>query len=149
MNPSTVYSALKRLEKQKIVQQQSNNKVTTIVISNWFKYQSKPVDAKVDFNNDLRQVQQQNNTIQEYKNKEEEKLPVANKQQVLSWGKGVQGERGGSLLPKKDSGNNLNDLRVFLKEDDESLMKKADEKWMKKAAKDAGMSLVDFKRAVS
>ena len=39
MNPSTLYSALKRLEASTIIQQQSNTTSTTITICNWWEYQ--------------------------------------------------------------------------------------------------------------
>ncbi len=39
LNPSTLYSALKRLEASSVIQQHSNKKSTTISICNWWKYQ--------------------------------------------------------------------------------------------------------------
>lgn len=80
LNPNTLYSALKRLEVQQVIQQQTNNKSTTITILNWSLYQSKQDDTNKAVNSTLREVQQQTNSpiyIQEYKNKEERDTSVS------------------------------------------------------------------------
>ena len=65
INPNTFYATLKRLEKQKIITQVSNNKYTSISILNWSRYQGN--DNTKD-NNKITTRQQQDNTIQEVNN---------------------------------------------------------------------------------
>jgi hypothetical protein len=62
LKPTTAYSALKRLQKAKIISLVSDNKMTTISICNWHDYQSSD-DNKMTTN------RQQNDTEQELKSK--------------------------------------------------------------------------------
>lgn len=79
LNPSTVYKILKRLEeKYKIVTLRSNNKFTTISLSNWAKYQSQTLVVTQSGNNKVTTKEQQSNTIQEYKNKRIKKIYIYN-----------------------------------------------------------------------
>ena len=64
LNPSTLYSALKRLEASTIIRQQSNSASTTIYICNWWKYQQ-------DVNTSSSDRRVAVNTIQEKKRKKE------------------------------------------------------------------------------
>lgn len=63
LNPSTLYSALKRLEASTIIQQQSNKTSTTISICNWWEYQQ-------DVNKTSNKLQSTVNTKQEKKKKD-------------------------------------------------------------------------------
>jgi DNA-binding transcriptional regulator YhcF (GntR family) len=67
INPSTLYKAIKRLEKAKMVTQVSNNKFTIISICNWKLYQG---NGNSIGNNKVTTKEQQSNTKQELKNKE-------------------------------------------------------------------------------
>ncbi len=68
IKPITYYYILKRLEKKyDLITQVSNNRFTTITVKNWKNYQMP--DNNTD-NNKITTGQQQNNTTQEYKNKE-------------------------------------------------------------------------------
>jgi hypothetical protein len=77
IKPTTFYQGLKRLEKKwKVLTQKTNNKFTEISLVNWYKYQSN--DNAND--NAMTTNRQQNDTLQEVKNKElrnkeEEKIP--------------------------------------------------------------------------
>lgn len=71
IKPSTFYQTLKRLENMNIIQQQSNNKMTTVTIVNWSIYQSKPDRDKTEYKQNVSEMQQESNTIQEHKNKED------------------------------------------------------------------------------
>jgi len=66
INPSTLYSTLKRLENDKIITLESNNKWTLISICNWSKYQQQ---ININFNNKSTTGQQQINTLIRSKNK--------------------------------------------------------------------------------
>lgn len=71
IHPSSVYRALQKLEKLKIIEQQSNNKRTTSTITNWFKYQANRTSDSEGANSTSRESEQQSNTKQEYRNKKE------------------------------------------------------------------------------
>lgn len=62
INPNTVYATLKRLEKSKMITQESNNKYTVIRICNWKKYQG---DDNTNDNSQITSRQQPDNTKQE------------------------------------------------------------------------------------
>lgn len=71
INPNTVYSVLKRLEKKyKIINNHSNNKYTTISLLNWSKYNEYKDTSTQSINNKITTNQQQNNTIQDIKTKD-------------------------------------------------------------------------------
>lgn len=65
VNQSTIYKALKRLERSyKVLSLLVTTKYTEITVLNWAKYQSKNTTG----NNKVTTKEQQSNTIQEYKN---------------------------------------------------------------------------------
>lgn len=76
IKPSTVYQTLKRLSNMNMIELKSNNKMTTVKILNWSKYQANPntkdEGENEQYNNKVNEIQQQSNTIQEYKNKNKE-----------------------------------------------------------------------------
>lgn len=140
---------LKLLEKLQILHIKSTNKYTIVTIINYRKYQDDAESAQHLHNNATTDAQH----LHTDKNIDI-KSSTVDKQQTLSRGLGVQGERGLSL-PNGLSGINyriqedFTDLKAFLKEDDESLRQKAEEKWFKQAARDVGMSVEQFKRSIS
>ncbi len=74
LNPNTVYAVLKRLEKKwQMITLTPNNKYTIINVRNWAKYQETENLITQSDNNKITTRQQQDNTIQEYKNKEYKK----------------------------------------------------------------------------
>jgi len=74
MNPSTVYKALKRLEKKwKMVTLTSNNKYTTVKVVKWHDYQA---TGNTNGNNKVTTREQQGNTKQELKNRELRKKEI-------------------------------------------------------------------------
>jgi len=64
MNPNTFYKALTRLRNRKMVTQSSNNRFTTISITNWHQFQG---TGNSGGNNKVTTGQQQSNTIKEVK----------------------------------------------------------------------------------
>lgn len=71
IKPITYYKVLKRLAKKyDLVTLSSNNKNTTILVKNWNKYQG---DNNTSSNNKVTTKEQQSNTNQEIKNKEDKK----------------------------------------------------------------------------
>lgn len=66
IHESTIYRAIKRLEKAKMVTQKPNNKFTNIYICNWEKYQSSA--NRVGNNKVTTSEQQSNNKVTHYKN---------------------------------------------------------------------------------
>jgi len=76
MNPSTLYKAIKRLEKAKMVTQESNNRYTVLSIVNWGQYQSS--DNTIG-NNKVTTKEQQSNTKQELRIKNKEIKPIPKK----------------------------------------------------------------------
>jgi hypothetical protein len=68
INPNTLYSSLKRLEKMKIINIKTNNKYTTISILNWSRYQpviNNPINIKSTSNQHYtrnKEVNKYNNT---------------------------------------------------------------------------------------
>lgn len=149
IKPTTVYQTLKRLEKMEMIELKSDNKMTTITVVNWSSYQANLSSENIEKN----QIRQQNDTIQEYKNKEEEKSVVAETEQSLSG----EGCREGSSLPRNSrtqeqtgsNQGNLDQLKVFLKVDDESVRQKTEEDWLKQSARAVGMSVEAFKKSIS
>lgn len=69
IKPSTVYQTLKRLEKYNSVNLKSNNKMTTITIKNWMKYQSNPKPEDEQYNNNIT-TKNSNVTLNKNKNKD-------------------------------------------------------------------------------
>lgn len=68
INPLKAYRLLKRLDKKyNVITLKANNKYTQISVRNWSKYQ----EGVLDVNNQRTTSEQQVNTKQEYKNKEE------------------------------------------------------------------------------
>jgi len=68
-NNNTIYKALKRLEKAKMVTSVATNKKTTIRICNWNNYQG---NGNQSGNNKVTTKQQQSNTLNRYKNKDKD-----------------------------------------------------------------------------
>jgi hypothetical protein len=74
INASTLYKAIRRLEKAKMVTLSSNNKFTILTITNWHKYQG---NGNSSGNNKVTTKEQQSNTYKEVKNKELKKYITA------------------------------------------------------------------------
>src|SRR5699024_11095684 len=68
MNPSTFYKYLKVLESMKMIELKSNNKMTTVTISNWGLYQENPTESCQQNDNEITTKEQQNNTNKNVKN---------------------------------------------------------------------------------
>lgn len=65
INESTVYKAIKRLEKAKMVTQVSNNRYSTVLVLNWHRYQG---------DGNTPQEQRSNNEVTHYKKREVRKV---------------------------------------------------------------------------
>lgn len=78
-NNNTIYKALKRLEKAKMVTISATNKRTTINICNWSQYQG---NGNQSGNNKVTTKQQQSNTLIRIKNKERESNTVGLQKQT-------------------------------------------------------------------
>lgn len=78
IKPTTIYQALQRLKKARMIDIQSNNKYSTITIVNWHKYQH-PDDSRSD--NKQTTTKQPTDTKQEVinKNKNNKRSDVENK----------------------------------------------------------------------
>ena len=68
INPSTFYKYLKTLEKLKMINLKSNNKMTIVTIENWRKYQTGDTETYQQNNNKITTKEQQNNTNKNDKN---------------------------------------------------------------------------------
>jgi hypothetical protein len=77
IRPSTVYLALKRMQNMNIIQMKPNSKMTTILILNWHIYQTKH-DSNITTN------QQQDNTKQEVRSKNEEDIDIYSDEYIAS-----------------------------------------------------------------
>ena len=71
INPSTFYKYLKTLEKLKMINLKSNNKMTIITIENWRKYQVEDAETYQQNNNKITTKEQQSNTNKNDKNDKE------------------------------------------------------------------------------
>jgi hypothetical protein len=69
IKPTTIYQSLKRLEKAKMVDIKTNNKYSTISISNWYSYQG---NGDTTNDNKVTTNRQQNDTKQELRIKNKE-----------------------------------------------------------------------------
>lgn len=93
IKPSTVYQTLKRLSNMTMIKMKSNNQMTTVTILNWAKYQANPNKEKEEnlkYDNEKNLMQQQSNTIQEVRNKNEEKEEDAKIPNRLVLSKGMK-----------------------------------------------------------
>jgi uncharacterized phage protein (TIGR02220 family) len=73
INPSTFYKYLKTLEKLKMINLKSNNKMTIVTIENWRKYQVEDAETYQQNNNKITTKEQQNNTNKNDKNDKNDK----------------------------------------------------------------------------
>lgn len=78
-NNNTIYKALKRLEKAKMVTSVATSKYTTIRICNWNEYQG---SSNQSGNNEVTTEQQQSNTLIRIKNKDIRKNNIVETQSV-------------------------------------------------------------------
>jgi len=77
ISESKVYRILKYLESEQQIEQQTNNKYTTITILNWEKYQGNEQQIKQLVNNKRTTTEQPANTNKNDKNKKNEKNTLA------------------------------------------------------------------------
>lgn len=78
-NNNTIYKALKRLEKAKMVTSVATSKYTTVHICNWNSYQN---DSNQSSNNKVTTKEQQSNTLSRIKNKDIRKNTLVETQSV-------------------------------------------------------------------
>lgn len=76
INPSTFYKYLKTLEKLKMINLKSNNKMTIVTIENWRKYQVEDAETYQQNNNKISTKEQQNNTNKNDKNVKNDKKDI-------------------------------------------------------------------------
>lgn len=73
VNPSTWYKHLKVLEKMKMIELESNNKMTVVSVVNWSVYQGSEIEKEQPNNNQITTKEQQSNTNKNVKNVKNEK----------------------------------------------------------------------------
>lgn len=84
IKPTTIFKALKRLEKAKMVTLVSNNRYSTIYICNWKEYQSVGNSSS---NNKVTTKEQPSNTLTRIENKNKEKtvIPIPLKETIKDY----------------------------------------------------------------
>jgi hypothetical protein len=125
IKPSSLYQTLKRLEDMKMITQESNNKMTTIKILNWSIYQSKqPISGSPEngqYKNKKDEIQEQDNTIQEYKNKEYKNIkyvttfPIEDFKDIDATEKQLRAEAEQALNWLISEGETKSNYRAFLR----------------------------------